>query len=127
MAQGVRKLLNCQYLSKYAASMSKNSPKWSIDGYKAFEFARKISNCPQFVTSGQLGEKIYQVRIKWPQGVSKLRYYKYLSEYVSSMPQKSGNRQYLSQYASSMPHNLPKWNMNGYKPFGYATKISNCH
>ena len=96
MAQGVRKLLNCQYLSKYAASMSKNSPKWSMDGYKAFAFARKISNCPKFVTSGQLGEKIYQISLKLAPGLLKLQ-----------------NRQYLSEYVSSMPQNPPKWSMNG--------------
>ena len=95
-------------MSKYA-STPQNPQKWSKNGYKAFAFPTKITNCPKFVTSGQIGDKISQIRKKLAPGESKLR-----------------NRHYLSQYSSAMPHNRPKWSMNGYKPFGYATNISNC-
>ena len=100
-------LLSRQYLSKYASTMPQNQSKWSINGYKAFAFPTKITNCPQFVTSGEIGDKRSQIRKKLAPGVSKLL-----------------NRQYLSKYASSMPQHPSKWSMNGYKAFEFASKIS---
>ena len=88
--------------------MTQNPSKSSMNGYKAFAFATKISNCPQFVTGGQIGEKYPEFVKNRLQGVKILR-----------------NCQYLSKYASSMPQNPPKLSMNGYKPNEYATKISN--
>ena len=58
------KLGNRQYFSKYASSMPQNPSKSSMNGYKAFAFPTKITNCPQFVTSGQIGDKISQIRKK---------------------------------------------------------------
>ena len=50
--------------------MAQNPQKLSMNGYKAFAFASKISNCPKFVTSGQLGDKIYQISKKLaPEGI----------------------------------------------------------
>ena len=39
MAQSYVKLLNRQYLLKYASSMPQNPSKWSMNGYKAFAFS----------------------------------------------------------------------------------------
>ena len=43
-----------------------------MNGYKAFGFASKISDYPQFVTSGQLGEKIYQISVQLAPGGVKI-------------------------------------------------------
>ena len=48
--------------------MPQNPSKSSMNGYKDFEFPTKISNCPQFVTTGQIGEKISKIRKKLAPG-----------------------------------------------------------
>ena len=61
-----------------------------------------------------------------------------VAEYVKNYPRffknsnppggsKLQNRLYLSKYAFSLPQNPLKSSMNGYKPFEYATNISNSH
>ena len=53
--------------------MHQNPWKSSMNGYKAFAFAIQISNCPNFVTSGQIGEKISQIHKKLAPGVAKIK------------------------------------------------------
>ena len=79
-----------------------------MNGYKAFAFPTKITNCPRFVTSSQIGDKIYKISSTLAQGVRKLL-----------------NRQYFSKCAPTIPQNPSKSSMTGYKAFAFPTKITN--
>ena len=52
--------------------MPQSLSKSSMNGFKAFAFATKISNCPQFATSGKIGDKISQIRKKLASGGVKI-------------------------------------------------------
>ena len=45
--------------------MPQNPSKSSMNGYKAFAFPFKITNCHKFVTTSQIGEKYPKFVKKW--------------------------------------------------------------